>query len=99
MKTLVTFLGRGRESRQTGYRETTYEFPDKSRTITAFFGPALAEHVQADRIIILGTNSSQWGVLVENFVAEGEEEEARIELMDAEPEGRLPRSIYKKLPL
>ena len=97
MKTLVTFLGRGRESRQTGYRETTYEFPDRSQTTTAFFGPALAEHVQADRIIILGTNSSQWGVLVENFVAEGEEEEARIELMDAEPEGRITKEHLQKI--
>ena len=27
MKTFVTFLGRGRENKTTGYRETTYEFP------------------------------------------------------------------------
>ena len=86
MKTLVTFLGRGRENTDTGYRETTYQFPNRSKTTTAFFGPALAKYIKADRLVILGTKSSQWGVLVENFAAEGEEE-ARIELMDAETDG------------
>ncbi len=84
MKTFVTFLGRGRENKATGYRKTTYEFPDKSTKTTAFFGLALAEYINPDRIVILGTSSSQWGVLVENLAAEGEEEEARLELIDAE---------------
>lgn len=68
MNTLVTFLGRGRENENTGYRETTYEFPNGSQTTTAFFGPALAKYIKADRIVILGTRSSQWYVLVENLV-------------------------------
>lgn len=88
MNTFVTFLGRGREDVKTGYRETTYRFPDEART-TAFFGLALAEYIKPDRIVILGTNSSQWGVLVENFAAEGEEEEARLELLDAETKGEI----------
>lgn len=87
-KTFVTFLGRGREDVKTGYRETTYQFPDKART-TAFFGLALAEYIKPGRIVILGTNSSQWGVLVENFAAEGEEEEARLELLDAETKAEI----------
>ncbi len=89
MKTLVTFLGRGRDDKNTGYRETTYEFPDGSQTTTAFFGPALAVHIEADRIIILGTKSSQWGVLVENHATAGQQEEARIELMEAETNGSI----------
>lgn len=84
MKSFVTFLGRGRENKKTGYRETTYEFPDKSTKTTAFFGLALAEYINPDRTVILGTNSSQWGVLLENLAAEGEEEEARLEILDAE---------------
>lgn len=84
MKTLVTFLGRGRDDKNTGYQKTTYEFPDGRKTTTAFFGPALAAHIEADRIIILGTKSSQWGVLVENHATAGQQEEARIELMEAE---------------
>lgn len=97
MKTLVTFLGRGRENTTTGYRKTTYKFPNGSKKKTAFFGPALAEHIKADRIVILGTKSSQWGVLVENLVAEDEEEEARIELMDAEPKGKITKEHLQKV--
>jgi CRISPR-associated Csx2 family protein len=97
MKTLVTFLGRGRENRDTGYRETTYEFPDGSKTTTAFFGPALAKHINANRIVILGTKSSQWGVLVENLAAEGEEEDARLDLMEAETEGVIEQKHLEKV--
>ncbi len=97
MKTLVTFLGRGRENKETGYRKTTYEFPNGTQKTTAFFGPALADYIKAERIVILGTNSSQWGVLVENHAAEGEEEEARIELMDAEPKGRVTEEQLQKV--
>lgn len=89
MKTLVTFLGRGRDDKNTGYQKTTYEFPDGSHKTTAFFGPALAAHIEADRIIILGTESSQWGVLVENHATAGQQEEARIELMEAETNGTI----------
>ena len=99
MKTLVTFLGRGRESKDTGYRETTYKFPDGPPKTTAFFGPALAEYIKADRIVILGTKSSQWGVLVENLVeaVAGEEEEAIIELMDAETKGNINEEHLDKV--
>ena len=98
MKTLVTFLGRGREDQNTGYRKTTYEFPDRARTEkTAFFGPALAKHIKADRIVILGTKSSQWGVLVENLAVAGEEEEARIELMEAETKGNINEEHLDKV--
>lgn len=36
--TLVTFLGKGRENPQTGYRKAQYRFPDESapRPETAF---------------------------------------------------------------
>ena len=87
MKTFVTFLGRGRDSKTTGYREAMYEFPDGSKKTTAFFGLTLAEYIQPDRIVILGTRSSQWGVLVENLASAGEEEDARLELIDAETQG------------
>ena len=87
MKTVVTFLGRGRENTSTGYRTTTYKFPDGSMKTTAFFGLTLTKYINPDRVVILGTNSSQWGVLVENFAAEGEQEVARLELLDAETRG------------
>ena len=89
--TFVTFLGRGQQDRDTGewvYREATYEFPDtpskEEPKRTNFFGLALAEHINPDRVIILGTSGSQWGVLVDKLASEGEEEEALIKLLDAE---------------
>ena len=87
--TFVTFLGRGQQDRETGewvYREATYEFPDTPPTQkrTDFFGLALAEHIKPDRVIILGTSGSQWGVLVDKLAPEGEEENARLDLLEAE---------------
>lgn len=97
MKTFVTFLGKGREDKITGYRKTTYQFPDKSTKETAFFGLALAAYIKPERVVILGTNSSQWGVLVENLAAEGEEEEARLEILDAEPRGEIEQEHLNKI--
>lgn len=82
--TVVTFLGKSRESRATGYRETVYSFPGGATTErTAFFGLALSSHVESDAVVILGTRSSQWDVLVEHCAAEGDDEDARLELFDA----------------
>ena len=85
-QTYVTFLGRGRENGSTGYRTATYKFPDSSLKETAFFGLALAEYIKPkpDRVVILGTSGSQWGVLVENLVKTEEEEDARLALLYAE---------------
>lgn len=89
-RTCVTFLGRGRVNIEIGYKETTYQFPkdrkfpDSFKKTTAFFGLALADYIKPDCVVILGTCRSQWGVLVENLVKTNEEEEARIELLEAE---------------
>ncbi len=84
--TLVTFLGKGRENPKTGYRKTKYRFPDESvpRPETAFFGLEIARYLNPDTLVILGTSGSQWSVLVESLALEGQEEEKRVRLMDAE---------------
>lgn len=97
MKTFVTFLGRGRENPETGYRKATYKFPDGSCETTAFFGLALASYINPDRLVILGTNSSQWGVLLENLASEGEEEEARLEILDTETKGGIEQKHLDKV--
>lgn len=81
--TLVTFLGRGRDTRETPYRLASYRFPDGGIKQTAFFGLALAEQLKPDAVVILGTSGSQWGALVEHVAAQGDED-ARIALLDAE---------------
>jgi CRISPR-associated Csx2 family protein len=95
--TLVTFLGRGRDAGQPGYREATYRFSDGARCTTSFFGLALADYLRCDRLVILGTRSSMWGVLVEHAAAEGEEEDARLALMDAEALGRVDQGLLDAL--
>lgn len=94
--TLVTFLGRGSDGPGKGYHETTYQFPDGARRRTRFFGLALAEHLRPDRVVILGTSGSMWGVLVEHVAADGEEA-ARIALMDGEMAGKVDQSLLDRV--
>ncbi len=86
LHTLVTFLGKGRENADTGYRRARYGFPERDEPVeTAFFGLALAGHLEPDRTVILGTRGSQWSVLVEHLTRDGGGAEAtRMELLDAE---------------
>ena len=95
--TLVTFLGKSRENKDTGYRQTIYKFPDGFQDETAFFGLALSRYIKPDTIVILGTCSSQWSVLVEHLAEKGEAEGARLELMDAEVAGTVEQRLLDRL--
>ena len=98
MNTLVTFLGKGRDDPQTGYRQTVYQFPDGQQTeSTAFFGLALARHLGTDSTVILGTSASQWDVLVEHLAVEGDDEEARLQLMEAVANGSVDQQLLDHL--
>ena len=93
MNTLVTFLGRGRDTREAPYRTANYRFPDGWTKETAFFGLALAEHLEPDVVVILGTRGSQWGALVEHVAAQGRDEDARIALLDAETHAAVDQNL------
>ena len=95
--TLVTILGRSRESADTGYRRTVYRFPDGTEDVTAFFGLALARHLESEAVVILGTRGSQWGVLVEHLAAEDRDEAARLELIDAEAAGEVDQRLLDRV--
>lgn len=92
MHTLVTFLGRADHDamkKHGGYRRADYRFPDGVlRTQQTFFGIALKDHLQTqggvDRMLILGTASSMWSVLIEHLATGDEAEEQRLELIDRE---------------
>jgi CRISPR-associated Csx2 family protein len=58
---------------------------------------ALARHLQPDRLVVLGTRSSIWGALVEHAAAEGEEEDARLELFDAEAAGSVGQALLDRV--
>jgi len=95
-KTLLTILGKGRDNLQTGYRTANYRFADGTTRSTPFFGLALAEHLKPQTLVILGTNGSMWGVLVEHFAQEGEHETLRLELMEAEAQGNVTQALLDR---
>jgi len=100
MHTLVSFLGRGRDNPQTGYRQVTYRFPDGRTDATAYFGLALARHLAPDRLVLLGTAGSMWDVLVENLPGIGDEDDAlRLTLMDAVAAQRVDQPLLDQLAL
>jgi CRISPR-associated Csx2 family protein len=95
MTTLISFLGKGREDPNQGYRTARYRFPDGSERTTAYFGLALAEYLKAKRVILIGTASSMWDVLIENVVGDAATEAQRLELMDAVADGRVSEPLLE----
>ncbi|MDW8324913.1 MAG: TIGR02221 family CRISPR-associated protein, partial [Burkholderiales bacterium] len=75
--------GKSQLDSKSGYRTARYRLPDGGERETAYFGLALAEYLQAQRVILLGTASSMWDLLVENVVGDAAQEELRVELMEA----------------
>ena len=99
--TLVTILGKSRVSKETGYQQAVYRFPDGTQERTAFFGLALSRHLKPkpDAIVILGTCSSQWSVLVEHLAEEkgNGAEEARLQLIGAEEDGVVTQHLLDQV--
>jgi CRISPR-associated Csx2 family protein len=79
--TLISFLGRNTSAPTTGYRQANYQIDGKSYA-TAYFGFALAEHVKPTKMLLLGTVGSMWDVLIEAHATDGQQEEARLRLME-----------------
>ena len=97
MHTLITFLGKGRDNQATGYRTARYRFADGTMRETPYFGMALAAEIRPDRIVMLGTGSSMWDVLVEHFAADGDDEALRMELMDAVAAGSVDEQLLARV--
>lgn len=95
-KALVTFLGKSQVDPKTGYRKVRYRFPDGREAETADFGRALAEHLDSDRLVILGTAGSMWSVLVESLADADEAQDLRLELMEAEAAGSVDQALLDR---
>ncbi len=106
--TLVTFLGRGRSlpNDQIGYQTTKYSFLDDNGELepdqgepedTSFLGLVLVEHINPDRFVILGTEGSQWSVLVERLASTAEYQEAREQLFLAEDDETVTQDMLSKV--
>ncbi|MDA3877023.1 MAG: TIGR02221 family CRISPR-associated protein, partial [Halothiobacillus sp.] len=94
---LLTVLGKSSYNPKTGYREATYQFPDGSQRKTPYFGLALADYLKPDAIIILGTAGSMWGVMLEHYATEGDNEHLRIELIEAEANANVTQELLDRL--
>lgn len=98
---LITFLGRSKKKRghDLGYPRANYLFSDGQVSETSCFGVALAAFLEIDDLIILGTEGSQWGSLVEDITPgnETECEAARIELLDHEEMGAVTQQLLDRV--
>ena len=100
---LITFLGRTRpdpKSRRKGYRDAIYQFCPRSDPVkSANFGVALANHLKGrlDEVVILGTNASDWSVLVGNLADDDEEVRLGLDLEEAEQQGAVEQGMLDKV--
>ena len=77
MTTLISFLGKS----QSGYRSARYRFDPQFLRTVPFFGMALTEYLQPDRLVLVGTAGSMWDVFFDREAA-GDDEDL-LALMDA----------------
>ncbi|MEN9374572.1 MAG: hypothetical protein RIR79_2124 [Pseudomonadota bacterium] len=89
--TLISFLGKSIADKKTGYRKATYKFDDGFSRTVPFFGLALTEYLQPDRLILVGTAGSMWDVF---FDAEGAQEET-IHLMEAVEKNNVTQDLLE----
>lgn len=82
MSTLITFLGKSYLDPNDGYRNARYRFADGQVLETPYFGIELARWLKVDRVILLGTDSSMWDVLLENLNPDDDFEAARNRLLE-----------------
>ncbi|BDV00421.1 hypothetical protein TDMWS_05060 [Thermodesulfomicrobium sp. WS] len=97
VNTLISLLGKSNLDSKTGYRVTCYRMPNGEERSTEYFGLALAEYLQVRRMILIGTASSMWDLLVENVAGDDAAEELRIMLFDAVRAGTVSEDLLGKL--
>ena len=78
MTTLISFLGKGGSG---GYRTAKYRFDAGFMREVPFFGMALAEYRQPEKLVLVGTSGSMWDVFFEREASQ--DDEALLALMAA----------------
>ncbi|MDO4723851.1 MAG: TIGR02221 family CRISPR-associated protein [Comamonadaceae bacterium] len=97
MTTLISLLGKSQLNQQTGYRTANYRFADGTSRESPYFGLVLAEHIKADKLILIGTSGSMWDIF---FDHQGSEDDTILALVDAvrseavTPEMLAPHQAY-----
>lgn len=92
---LVTMLGKA----SSNYRQATYEFEDKSRRTSRFFGLELCKQVSPDELVILGTTGSMWdNLLLETELSEHADlEEELLKLGEAAQNDQVTQETLNQL--
>ncbi len=95
---LLTFLGRTPREKY-GYRKTIYDFGNGSNgKPVAFFGWALTQRIQPQRLVILGTPGSMWDHLFEGDLPFGTSQQSlRDQLYEAVEDKQVYNSLLQQL--
>ncbi|MEO5348312.1 MAG: TIGR02221 family CRISPR-associated protein [Magnetococcus sp. YQC-3] len=94
---LISFLGKASRESGSGYHRATYRFADGREVVTPFFGLALADQLQPERLVLLGTASSMWDVLFDALDPDNAHESIRLELLEAMEEQRVEQPLLERL--
>lgn len=81
MTTLISFLGKSQVDSRHGYRPASYRFDAGFLRTVPFFGMALTEYLQPERLVLVGTAGSMWDVFFDREAAG--DDEGLLALMDA----------------
>jgi len=89
MTTLISLIGTGqRDITGNAYQKTVYRLPNgKNAEPTAIFTGALIEYVKPQAVVILGTRTSAWAALIEEYRSDYVEIYVRLELGAKQAEG------------
>lgn len=91
MTTLISFLGKSKFDPNTGYRTANYRFEPGFARQVPFFGMALREYLQPQRLVLVGTAGSMWDVF---FDREGQEHgDELLALIDAAANDAVTREM------
>lgn len=69
MKTLISFIGKGRQDKG-GYMRTRYCLGEKKSEAVTFICKALYDFLEPEKILIIGTSGSSWIEIFTNFLSE-----------------------------
>ncbi|MDR2214121.1 MAG: TIGR02221 family CRISPR-associated protein, partial [Pseudomonadales bacterium] len=72
MTTLISFLGKGRADKTTGYRTANYRFDADFSRAVPYFGLALCDYLKPRRLVLVGTSGSMWDVFLEQHGVDDE---------------------------
>lgn len=92
MHTLISFLGKGKQDKTTGYKEANYVLGDKIFT-TPFFGVELTRFIQPNRLLLIGTSGSMWDV----FFEQNSSNEKVLDLIDAIANNSVTEDLLNEL--